>query len=305
MKPLNRRRFFTISAAACVMPRFASASVPTATWRGIALGAHAQMQIAGLSQGAAQPIFKKVEAEINRLEDIFSLYRPTSMLNQLNQFGKVAVPPPELLELCSVCASIHAATNGAFDPTVQPLWSAIARGADASELEQVKSLVGWQGFRFDSNLIRFDRTGMALTFNGIAQGYIADRVALIMRRVGLTDLVINTGEIMALGGRGDGRAWRAGVRGLDGIEILARIDLTDRALATSAPMGSTIGASGVTHILDPRTGVQKVNGQIVSVSADKAAIADGLSTAFTLMKPSEIEGTLRVFEQAKLEYRSL
>ena len=48
---------------------------------------------------------------------------------------------------------------------------------------------------------------MALTLNGIAQGYIADRVVALLRAEGLSDVLVNTGELRALGGHPDGGGW--------------------------------------------------------------------------------------------------
>ena len=82
--PLTRRRLLAISAAlplAGLSPR-AQAAAPIARWRGIALGASATIQLAGLSQTEAQPLFEQLEQEILRLEDIFSLYRPASALSR-------------------------------------------------------------------------------------------------------------------------------------------------------------------------------------------------------------------------------
>lgn len=304
MKSFSRRRFISIAASATALPYAATASAQTASWRGVALGSGAQMKIAGLSQAEADPIFRKAEAEIDRLENMFSVYRPDSTLCLLNRNGSISLPPMEMLELFSLCSAVHAATGGAFDPSVQPVWKSVAEGGGSEARTRALELVDWNQVTFGTSEIRLGKSGMALTLNGIAQGYIADRVALIMRREGLSNLVIDTGEVVALGRRSDGGAWRAGIAAPGSGGIRTQLGLVDRALATSAPMGSTIGGSGVPHIINPITGIQPANWEIASVSAGSAALADGLSTAFILMDAPEIESTLRVFETAKLEYLS-
>ena len=75
MPNLTRRRFIAVSAAAGLAP--ASAAVgSTAVWRGIALGARAELRFSDLTPADAAPIFASVVAEISRLEQIFSLYLP-------------------------------------------------------------------------------------------------------------------------------------------------------------------------------------------------------------------------------------
>ncbi|WP_299623244.1 FAD:protein FMN transferase, partial [Pelagibius sp.] len=219
---LTRRRFLTVSAAAMALPYGASAKPPVARWRGIALGANASMTLVGLEDTAAREVFTAVEAEIFRLENIFSLHRTDSALSRLNESGKLAAPPPEFLELIALSGVLHRATSGAFDPTVQPLWQLHARRAAEGlrprrdEIAEAQRRSGWRYLRYDSRSLSFDRPGMALTFNGIAQGYIADRVATLLRARGLTDVLIDMGEIAALGRRPDGTAWRAGIALPDG-----------------------------------------------------------------------------------------
>ena len=142
---------------------------------------------------------------------------------------------------------------------------------------------------------------MALTLNGIAQGYIADRVAGLLRARGLVDVLVDTGEIKALGRRADGTPWRAGIAMPDGTPVARRM-LSGRALATSAPMATLLDAArGAGHILDPRTGEPAARWRLASVSAPRAALADALSTAFCLMDRPAIDRALAQHRDATLE----
>jgi FAD:protein FMN transferase len=67
----NRRRFLTLLGSATLLPMAAHAE--RARWQGTALGARATMVLTGLNQQDAAPIFAAVEAELERLELIFSL----------------------------------------------------------------------------------------------------------------------------------------------------------------------------------------------------------------------------------------
>lgn len=308
-RPLNRRRFLTISASALalpLMPRLAQAQIPVAEWRGTALGAGATMKLAGLDDAAAQEVFRRVEAEVARLEAIFSLYRPDSALARLNHEGHLAQPPAEMLELLTLAGAVHASTDGAFDPTIQPLWAAYAEGAgrpDESAREAARAHIGWADLRLAPDLVEFSRAGMGLTLNGIAQGYITDRIAALLRAQGLGDVLIDMGEIVARGERPGGGPWEAGIATPEG-ELVGRLVLVDRALATSAPLGTTLDSEGqVGHIIDPATGRPTTARRLVSVSADTAALADALSTAFcTMTDRGAIDRALALHEGARLEH---
>lgn len=290
----TRRRFLTISAAALALPSAAVAG-DTARWAGYALGARASMTLAGISPIHARPVFARLEAEIARLERVFSLYRDDSALMRLNRTGGLQAPPPELLEVLTLADALHAASGGAFDPSVQPLWQALATGGDA---EAARAAVGWDGVRFDAGGVRLLRPGMALTLNGIAQGYITDRIAALLRAQGLRDVLVDIGEVVALGRKPDGTSWQAGIA-TPARDIIHLVTLRDRALATSAPMGTVLG-DGQGHILDPRG--HGPRNTLVSVSAPRAALADGLSTALCLLGRDAVEKAISRFDGAAVEY---
>ncbi len=292
---LTRRRFLTISAACAAMPATAGA---VAQWRGIALGAPASLRLEGVTNNDAAPIFAAVEAELDRLEAIFSLYRPESELSRLNTSGLLKHPSPELLSLLSLCAVLHDASGGAFDPTIQPLWSALASGSGALELKTAQDAVGWQKVSVTSNEIRLPIPGVAaITLNGIAQGEITDRIANLLRSFGLQNVLVNMGEIAGMGNRTDGAAWQVGLAGPNDV-VLSRIELHNRAVATSVP-----GAMRLTdrsgHIFDPRSFL--VFHDAVSVSAPTAAMADGLSTSLCVTPPERIDLVLSRFSDVRLE----
>jgi thiamine biosynthesis lipoprotein len=308
MTRVTRRRFLAISAAAAALPGTAFAAPPVTRWRGTALGASASMTLAGIGETEAAPLIARVLSEIDRLEAIFSLYRADSALSRLNRTGRLASPPPEMLELLALCGAIHHQTGGAFDPTVQPLWvlhaesATRARTPSEAEINMARARSGWAGVRFDTGAILFARSGMALTLNGIAQGYIADRIADLLRAEGMTGVLVDMGEIHAVGTRADGAPWRAGIAVPDGDLQADPVLLADRALATSAPLGTVLDRAGrIGHIVDPRTGRPGGLWRQVSVSAPGAALADGLSTAFCLIERSLIERVVAAFPGTRVE----
>ena len=301
MPTLSRRRFLSLSAGLtaglALRPAMAAEIYE---WRGIALGAEAQILIA---HPQAAEITAEAVAEIARLEQIFSLYRPESALMQLNANGSLDAPPFELLECLALCARVHSATAGRFDPTVQPLWTLYAEHLAAgttptpADLTATMANTGWQDVRYDAEKITL-RPGMALTLNGIAQGFIADQIATLFRAKGLTDILINTGEFHALGGQPGGGAWPVN------LTSGGQVALQDRALASSSPRGTLLDAAGkIGHIFDPKTGQPApATWQLVTLSAPTAAVADALSTAACLMQSrTEIEAALKDFGGARIE----
>jgi thiamine biosynthesis lipoprotein len=289
---MNRRRFLAIAASTLAAPAAAAVTEPQ-VWSRLALGAEVRITLRDATPQLAARAFAKVESRLRIVEDHFSLYRD-SALTRLNRTGRLAHPPPAMLQVLRLSAEIHAATGGMFDPTVQPLWLAVAGTGD---VEGARRLIGWRRVRVSEQEIALE-PGMQLTFNGIAQGHAADEVAALLQGEGFGDVLIDTGEIIGLGARPDGYPWRAGIALPNG-DVVGQAALSNRALATSSPLGTRIG-SGRPHILDPR-GDGPPAWQLASVSAGRAALADGLSTAFCLMDRPAIHKALDRFPEARLE----
>ncbi|MFU8777689.1 MAG: FAD:protein FMN transferase [Roseovarius sp.] len=296
---LSRRRFLSISAATLAFGHRAQATT-LYRWQGTALGARATIT---LSHPEAERITLAAHAEIERLEQIFSLYRTTSALSLLNATGHLDTPPFELLDCLSLAAAAHRATGGLFDPSVQPLWDLYARSYSAghapseADIATARAHGTWADLHYDATAVTL-RPGMALTLNGIAQGYIADRIAHLLQAEGLRDILIDTGELCALGGQPNGQDWLVTLDAPD----RPQIGLRDRALASSAPLGTVFDAEGTAgHILDPRTGKPATaRWLLLSVTADSAAMADALSTAMCLMSPEEVANTLSAIPGAQV-----
>ncbi|HEV2672567.1 MAG TPA: FAD:protein FMN transferase, partial [Gemmatimonadales bacterium] len=87
--------------------------------------------------------------------------------------------------------------------------------------------------------IGFSRAGMAITLNGIAQGYISDAIADMLRNQGPESAVVDLGEYRTIGHHADGRPWHIGIRdGRDFDSIDRVVDLEDMALAVSGGYGT-------------------------------------------------------------------
>ncbi len=290
---ITRRRTlgFIAGVAGLALAGGAAAKPSPIRWQGSALGARAQLVFYGLGESEAQRLIALSLAEVQRLERIFSLYRADSALVRLNREGQVSNPPLDLVALLDRARFWSDWSEGAFDVTVQPLWRVYrnhfaadaASPSDPSEraIEIARSLVDYRALAIDNRCIALLRPGMAVTLNGIAQGYIADRVADLLRREGMEQVLVDMGELRALGSAPGAVPWRVGLAepAPDGGTGKV-LDIVDRAVATSAPAGTTFEPSGrFHHLLNPASGRPSQGLRSVSVVSKSAGDADALSTA--------------------------
>ena len=293
----TRRRALRIVAAVAGVPLMIAAvraSAPKGelhSWQGDVLGAVSELTLWHTDAAFAQRTIRKVRQEIERYERIFSLYRPESEIARLNATGRLVRPSPELRALVEESQRIGALSGGAFDITVQPLWRLYeahfwsrsdVQGDIAARARGVaQALVDFRRIEAGAASIGFTRAGMAITLNSLAQGYITDAIADMLRHEGFDSAVVDLGEFRTLGRHPDGRPWRIGIRnskaaGGDG----RMVELTDMALAVSGGYGTPFEPSGrFHHIFDPVTGAS-ANGLIdVAVIGPRATAANALSTA--------------------------
>jgi thiamine biosynthesis lipoprotein len=207
-----------------------------------------------------------------------SLHRPDSQVSQLNLHGKLDDPHPQLLHVLHRAQSLSQQTNGAFDVTVQPLWLAANQKSDT---DSAKKLVDWKKLSINKDQVHFKHDGMAITLNGIAQGYGVDRALAVLNSHGIKHALLDTGEFGSLGRRDDGKPWALGIQDpRDDNHYTQLLGLDGRAMATSGDYASTFTENYTQHhIFDPHTGSSPTELASVTVLAASGLLADGLSTA--------------------------
>lgn len=299
---LARRRFIQIvaasaAAAAMPLPHLMAAEKPTYRWNGVALGAAASMQFHGKSAAESKALCKLCLDEVLRLERILSLYEPHSAINQLNAEGELKNAPPELTELLAFSKKMGDVTQGMFDVTVQPVWRALKEGKAAHDVKAKRDLVNYQHIAIEGNDIAFKNKGMQVTLNGVAQGYITDKVTALLKRHGVEHVLVNMGEFSALGKNAQQQSWKVGLRDADNLNVpIKAIALEDgMALATSAGYGTKLGSEH--HLLNPKTLRASHYYKSLSILAPSAAMADALSTGLYHLPKQQAEKVVTSLNQ--------
>jgi len=128
---VSRRRAMTIVGALAGVPLLGdddrSQGAPLLhQWTGTSLGSPSQLLLYHHDRAAAARIAGECAAEIERLERIFALYRTDSEITRLNRDGWIDFPSIDLLTVLARSQNLSMLSNGAFDVTVQPLWTLYA-----------------------------------------------------------------------------------------------------------------------------------------------------------------------------------
>ena len=307
MSNISRRKFLNITAVALVLP-FSSSSLFANTqerisWSGIALGADSNMTLFHKNKDFGKQSLEICIKEIKRLESIFSLFDDSSSISLLNEEGYLINPPKELIEVLSFANEISKNTNGAFDVSVQPLWLAHANYAKHKNIEQLeqdikkaKSLVSYKYIKINNNEISFKKENMKITLNGIAQGYITDKITDILRQRGFTNVLVDLGEFNSIGGYDENRDWNIATPYLNDIKYLK---LNNNAIASSGGYGTRFDEK-YHHLFDTKTGTSANFINSVTIKTSNATLADALATAVFVMPENQREKIKSIYPNIEI-----
>ncbi|WP_374571744.1 FAD:protein FMN transferase [Phenylobacterium sp.] len=245
-----------------------------------------EVEDAGLAHAAAGA----AEAEVRRIEAVYSRYRADSVISKINAAaaaGRDIAVGPETAGLIRFAQACHARSDGAFDVTTGPLrevWTfAEPRLPDPAQVAARLPRIGLDKLRLADGRLGFARPGMEIDFGGVGKEYAADRAARICMDLGVRHGFVNlAGDIRVIGPQPDGAPWRFGVRHPREPEAAVGVfELSEGALATSGDYERFFEIEGrrFCHILDPRTGWPARGLSSVSVVAGQCLVAGALATA--------------------------
>ena len=266
-----------------------------------AMGTHCEIRVWSHAASEAQTLLRKGFEELERIEQIFSLYRPQSELSFVNETAgtKPVRVSPEFFQVARKAAQLCERSNGTVDFTIGPiqdLWRACEveqQRPTHGKIAQVMNRVGVGKVAFDESnqTIQFRREGMKLDFGGIAKGYAAETVARRLEKLGAASALVNLGRsslfathvekkfgglpesepegvqldewLVAIAHPGETRSATSCVRLASG-----------RAMSTSgtSERGLTIDGERFSHIVNPKTGLP-----LTGTRAATAIATDGIA----------------------------
>ena len=242
-----------------------------------------------------------VMADMRRIDDLMSHYKPESQLSKINQHAAEApvVVDKELFDLIKLSTHYSEITEGAFDITYASVGYLYNYPNHVRPTEeQIKAAlpaVNWRNMKFDDahHSVFFEHKGMRIDLGGIGKGYAVDHGIEILQKRGIQHAVVTAGGDTRIIGDHMGRAWLVAIRHPDDPnKVVTRIPLSDAAMSTSGDYERYFDENGVRyhHIIDPRTGHSASKVRSATIIGPTATQTDGMSkTAFVLGAEKTLE----------------
>ena len=182
-----------------------------------------ELALHGEDPGQLRAAGEEAIAEIERLEDQLSLYRPTSEIACVNARAaceSVRVSPA-VFQLLQHARQLHQESEGAFDISIAPLvrcWGFMGDSGHMptdEEVAQAREKIGMDQVRLDekSLTVKFGRPGLMLDLGAIGKGYAIESAAEILREAGVTSALLHggTSTAYALGHPPDADFWKVAI----------------------------------------------------------------------------------------------
>ncbi len=302
---INRRNVIKIiglsflSSSSLVNSSYATnrySKITTTKWEGEFLNSPVSIEVHSSNKLLGRKLVKELNSLTSKYENIFNLQNNSSEICFLNKNKKINNPSKELLDLINKSLSISKFSKGSFDITVQPLWEYYynhfilegkVKSLGKNDVKKTLKKVNWKNVVVDDRNITL-KNQSSITLNGIAQGYVTDKIVDLLKINGVENTLVDFGENFALGKFKEKRAWNILLQGPD--NITETIKLSNKAVATSAGYGTSFEPSlKHHHIFNPSTGLSSNKYRTVSIVADKAWIADAISTSCLSMSEKQIK----------------
>jgi thiamine biosynthesis lipoprotein len=250
----------------------------------------------GSSKDQVEDAFGRAFDEMDRLIALLSRYEDSSAVCCLNDQGRLTGLHPEFSRLIARALQFNELSGGAFDISVEPIVE-LFRSRLASEdliepsraeISEVLELVGSRHIQLTSEGVGFRRSGMSISLNGIAKGYIVDAIARVLEECGIEDYLINAGgDVRSAGSKEEGLPWTVAVQDPSKTDKYPDlIHLTNAAVATAGSYEKNFDRSQkFHHIINSETGLSPQMNLSVSIIASSAMVADALATGVFVMQP--------------------
>ncbi|MEB0136635.1 FAD:protein FMN transferase [Actimicrobium sp. CCC2.4] len=271
----------------------ANGGVPLHSVSGAALafGTTISIEVVHADRPQAELAITAALAAARQVDRLMTLHRTDSQIAILNRTGVLEQAHPWLLRVLAYADDLSRSSEGAFDITVQSLWQAFSAASQQNRLptdaerRAAMALVDWRQVQVTSQRVRLARPGMAITLNGIAQGFAVDRARAVLDAHGIRHALIDTGEFGARGRKTAQQAWTIGIREpRDAQQLAGVLPMQQRCVATSGDYQTVFTPDFVHHhIFDPASGDSPLELASVTVVAPTGLQADGLSTTLMVL----------------------
>ncbi|MDO4190368.1 MAG: FAD:protein FMN transferase [Bacteroidales bacterium] len=240
-----------------------------------------------------------ITSALDEIDGALSMFNDTSVISKINKGDSMTNGNKHFEHIFLESQRISQLTDGAFDITVAPIVNIWGFGFEASQqpdsvkVIELMQTVGYDKVSLVDHKIRKENPGTMLDASAIAKGYACDYVAEVLKKHGVTNLLVEIGgEVHAEGINSQNEPWKIGINkpvedstcrnhGIEGV-----VALQNFSLATSGNYRNFYIKDGkkYAHTINPKTGfLVEHNLLSATILASDCMTADAIATACMVM----------------------
>ncbi|MCT3923711.1 FAD:protein FMN transferase [Elizabethkingia anophelis] len=275
------------------------------------MGSRFQITLVDKDSISAERNIDKAVAEITRIENLISEWRPETQISQVNQNAgiKPIKVDREVFDLTKKGLYFSKLTDGAFDISIvamDKIWkfddSMDELPSEQAIKESVRN-VDYRNIILDStnSTIFLRNPGMKIGFGSIGKGYAADKTRDLMKSMGVKAGIIDaSGDISTWGTQPDGKPWAIGINNpFNDHKMTAVLYFKENSVTTSGSYEkyAEIHGKRYSHIMNPKTGYPSTGLTSVTITGPNATMANGFSTSIMVLGEKEGLKLLKQFPE--------
>ena len=261
------------------------------------MGGRFDISIVAKDSLSAEQNIDEVIAEITRIENLISDWKPTSQVSEVNQNAGIrpVKVDREVFELTQRAIRFSEITDGGFDisfAAMDRIWKFDGSMTEMPSAEAIKKSVekvGYKNIILDSinSTIFLKLKAMKIGFGALGEGYATDKCRAMMLAKGIQAGIINgSGDMSTWGTQPNRKPWNIGITNpFDTDKLLAVVPINNGAVTTSGSYEKFVVFDGkrYSHIINPATGYPATGLCSVTVFGPNAETANGLSTSLMVL----------------------
>ncbi len=277
------------------------------------MGSRFDITIVAANSDAAEKYIDSAAAEITRIENLISEWRPDTQVSEINRNAGIrpVKVDTELIKLIKRAIYFSDITDGAFDITfaaADKIWKfdgSMTKMPSEDEIKESVRKIGYKNILVDekNSTIFLKIPGMKIGFGATGKGYAADKTKELMISKGVQAGIINaSGDMNTWGSQPNGKPWTIGITNpMKNNKLLSIMELKETAAVTSGSYEkfALINGKRYSHIINPKSGYPASGLSSVTVFGTSAEMANGFSTSIMVLGKDAGKKLMRQFPDVK------
>lgn len=249
-----------------------------------------------------QALQRSLHEALKQVDLWISNYRDDSLIEGFNRSTNTGWQPlpADVIHLLDIAKTVYKASDGCYDPTIEPLFDLWGFRADKlnvpteQQIAMTLDRTGYDHVELDKqhNRLRKNLPNLSIDMSSMGEGYTGWRLSRVLERAGIHNYLVEFGgDMMVKGGKPDGSHWRIAIER----PVPGQIKV-QKVVTIKNGQGVSINTSGTyrhyfddqgrsySHILDARTGAPVTHNLVsATVIGTDPRVSDAWATAMLCM----------------------